>query len=137
MSGKVSTRSKPLTETQMVSLADIAFLIIFFFMFSSQFMRDRTQVDMPVIPEIGKTESGIFVTMDAEKRLYIDGEEVDSKEMLEEHLKGLLEGKTDPKALEVRLKCDRGLTYKDYKSVLEAISNAGGVIAVLHEVSGQ
>ena len=135
MSGKVSTRSKPLVETQMVSLADIAFLIIFFFMFSSQFMRDQTQVDFPIIPEIGKTESGIIVTMDIDKKLYLDGEDIDSKEMLEERLKGLLEGKTEPKALEVRFKCDRSLSYKDYKAAYEAISNAGGVIAVIHEVS--
>jgi biopolymer transport protein ExbD len=119
----------------MVSLADIAFLIIFFFMFSSQFMRDATQIDVPIIPESEKSNSAINVSMDADKKLYLDGQEVDSKEMLEDQLKSMLAGKTEPKELEVRLKCDRNLVYKDYKVAYEAISNAGGVIAVIHELT--
>jgi len=43
-------------------------------------------------------------------------------------------GKTAPKDCEVRFKCDKGLTYKDYKGVYTAISNAGGIIAIMHEL---
>ena len=121
----------------MVSLADIAFLIIFFFMLSSQFMRDKLAVDLPLVPASAQTESGFSVTMDADKQIYLDGEPVESGEVLESNLRGLLAGRTDSKSLEVRFKCDRGLAFKDYKAVLEAISNAGGVIAVMHEVREQ
>jgi biopolymer transport protein ExbD len=37
-------RAKPVVETQMISLADIAFLIIFFFMLTSQFMRESAAI---------------------------------------------------------------------------------------------
>jgi len=128
-------KTQLIKETQMVSLADIAFLIIFFFMLSSQFMRDKLVVDLPKVPASTTTESGFSVTMDADKQIFLEGEPVDSGEMLESNLRGLLAGRTDSKSLEVRFKCDRSLTFKDYKAVLEAISNAGGVIAVMHDIA--
>ena len=41
--------NEPVKETQMISLADIAFLIIFFFMLTSQFMRDKIAVPLPTV----------------------------------------------------------------------------------------
>ena len=128
-------KTELIKETQMVSLADIAFLIIFFFMLSSQFMRDKLVVDLPVVPMSTQTDSSYTVTMDADKQIFLEGDPIDSGEMLESNLRGLLAGRTDSKSLEVRFKCDRSLTFKDYKAVLESISNAGGVIAVMHDVA--
>jgi hypothetical protein len=34
----------------------------------------------------------------------------------------------------VRFLCDKAMTYKKYRPVYEAISNAGGVIAVMQEI---
>ena len=126
--------NKPVTETQLVSLADIAFLIIFFFMFTSQFMRDKIKIPLPSIAKVQDTQSGISVSIDAGKQIYLNGDPIGSKEELEGTLKVLLADKIKPELLEVRLKCDKTLTYKDYRPVLEAISEAGGVIAVMHEV---
>jgi biopolymer transport protein ExbD len=125
--------NKPVTETQLISLADIAFLLIFFFMFTSQFMRDKIKVPLPLIPKIQKTETGISVAMDAQKQMYLNGTPMSSKDELEGNLKSLLADKKDA-GLEVRLKCDKNLSYKDYRPVLEAISGAGGVIAIMHDV---
>jgi biopolymer transport protein ExbD len=127
------SNNKPVTETQMISLADIAFLIIFFFMFTSQFMRDKIKVPLPEIPKAQKTETGISVAVDSQKVMYVNGQVMATKDDLEGTLKSLLVDKKDA-GLEVRLKCDKNLTYKDYKPVLEAISGAGGVIAVMHDV---
>ena len=128
-------RAQPFRETQMVSLADIAFLLIFFFMFSSQFMRDKVQVDLPWLSvKADKTESGHGVTMDATGAIYFDGQQVPSAESLEGQLSVLLSGKTEPKAREVRFKCDARLAHRQYRPVFEAISNAGGVIAIMHDV---
>ncbi len=127
------SNNKPVTETQLISLADIAFLLIFFFMFTSQFMRDKIKVPLPQIPKIHKTETGISVAVDSQKQIFLNGTTMSSKDELEGNLKGLLADKKDV-GLEVRLKCDKNLTYKDYKPVLEAIANAGGVIAVMHDV---
>lgn len=129
-----SKRNKPISETQLVSLADITFLIIFFFMLTSSFMRDKVKINLPEIPKVAETKSLHTVSLDSQGRIYLNGDAVDNKEMLEAQLKDLLTGKTKDDELEVRLKCERSLPFKDYKGVLEAISNAGGVISVMHEV---
>jgi biopolymer transport protein ExbD len=124
----------PVTETQMVSLADIAFLIIFFFMLSSSFMKDRTAIDLPNLPKAAQTESDINVTLDAAGDIFLDGDKVGSPEALEGRLKDKLAGRTKAEECEVRFKCDKNQTHKTYHPIYQAIANAGGVIAIMHEV---
>ena len=56
-------RMTPVTETQMISLADIAFLIIFFFMLTSSFMRDHTDIDLPTLAATNTSEADITVSV--------------------------------------------------------------------------
>src|SRR5665213_873126 len=126
-------RSEPVKETQMVSLADIAFLIIFFFLLSSSFMSDKVGVLLPSLPKSGKTDSAIIVRLDG-KGLFLNGREMVDQNMLEARLRDLLTGKTKSTECEVRFKCDKTLPYKKYRPIYEAIANAGGVIAIQHEV---
>ncbi len=131
-------RAKPFRETQMVSLADIAFLLIFFFMLSSQFMRDKVQVELPWLnAKADKTESGHGVTMDLSGATFLDGQPVASPASLEGQIAVLLSGKTDAKSREIRFKCDNRLAHRHYRPVFEAISNAGGVIAIMHDVKAR
>jgi biopolymer transport protein ExbD len=118
----------------MISLADIAFLIIFFFMVTSSFMRDTMGVVLPVLSRSDKTDSEIMVMVDKEKAVYLNGQLVGSTDALERELKGLIGDKKGAKETEVRLRCDRTLKYADYRGVFEAISRAGGVIAIMHEL---
>ena len=127
-------RAKPVAETQMVSLADIAFLIIFFFLLTSSFMTDRSVVAVPQVPKTKQSESPITVTMDADKKVYLNGHEVDSPDVIENQLKDEFKDTTDAKKLEVRLKIDKYLTFKDYRKLYEAIGNAGGIIAIVHDL---
>ena len=127
-------RSRPIVETQMVSLADIAFLIIFFFMLTSTFMRDKLGVNLPVLARTDQTDAGIAVVVDKEAQIFLNGQQVGSADALERELLGLLAGKSGAKETDVRLRCDKTLKYKDYKGVYEAISHAGGVIAIMHEL---
>jgi biopolymer transport protein ExbD len=127
-------RAKPVVETQMISLADIAFLIIFFFMLSSQFMRESTAIRLPDLPKASRTESQISVVMDDAGRMELNGQRVADADELETRLRELLAGKKTPAECEVRFKCDRTLKYKDYSKAYAAITNAGGVIAIMHEV---
>ena len=126
-------RGEPIKETQMISLADIAFLIIFFFMLTSTFMRDRLTVTLPELARTAKSTSPITVVMDKQGRVYLDGQPVGGVLALEGELKGRLAGKTDPRECEVRFRCEKTLTFKDYRPVYEAISHAGGVIAIMHD----
>jgi len=130
---KASYRGKPLVEAQFISLADMAFLIIFFFMMTASFMRDKVGLNLPALPDTSKTESGTIVAIDAAAKMYLDGAPVDSVDTLEGMLRVAMEGRKG-KGLEVRLRCDKSLKYKDYGPVYGAISNAGGVIAIMHDL---
>ena len=127
-------RRSPIVETQMISLADIAFLIIFFFMVTSSFMRDHIGVVLPVLARSDKTESQIMVLVDKEGKIYLNEQPVGSADALERELKGLLAGKNGGKETEVRLRCEKTLKYPAYRPVFEAISHAGGVIAIMHDL---
>jgi biopolymer transport protein ExbD len=127
-------RMEPVKETQMVSLADIAFLIIFFFMLTATFMKDRTTVPLPVLPKGTQTASQITVTLDSQARIFVDDDQLPTPADLESTLRNRLAGKTDPKDCEVRFKCDKMLKYKTYRPIYEAIANAGGVISIIHEI---
>lgn len=152
-------RSEPVKETQMVSLADIAFLIIFFFFLSSQFMKDRTQVALPVIPKSGETKAQLTVSMNAAGEIRLNGDEIEGKDVteraknLEDKLKDLLgtrDESTDKPAdkpadtkkadkaseerREVRFRCDQHVTYENYRPIEEAISRADGIIAIMQDV---
>jgi len=127
-------RRKFIAETQMISLADIAFLIIFFFMLSSTFMRDQQDVSIPVLPRGEATEAQIVVIVDKEAKISMNGQPVGSADALEREIKGALGDATNPRDAEVRLRCDKHLKYSQCKPVFEAISHAGGVIAVMHEL---
>ena len=129
-------RAKPVVETQMISLADIAFLIIFFFMLTSQFMRESAAIRLPELPKAARTASTVSVVMDDAGRIELNGQPMADAEELESRLKELLAGKTTAAECEVRFKCDRTLKYKAYSKVYAAITNAGGVIAIMHEVRG-
>lgn len=131
---KASNRTKPLVEAQMISLADIAFLLIFFFMMTASFMKDKVAVELPALEKTGKTESAFNVSMDAAGKIYLDGEPAESPEILEGQLRTMIETGKTSKECEVRFKCDKSLTHKQYSPVLNAIGNAGGVIAIMHEL---
>lgn len=118
----------------MVSLADIAFLIIFFFMLSSQFMKDRTSVKLPSLPSAAETKSQNTVSMELGGGIRLNGDEITDAADLEAKLRPMLAGKTKPAELEVRFRGDRGLPYKTYRPIYEAISNAGGIIAVVQDI---
>lgn len=127
-------RQKPIVETQMISLADIAFLVIFFFLLTSTFMRDKLGITLPVVENRGKTESPITVILDKEGQIFLNGQPVGSPDALERELKGMLAERTTTKEAEVRLRCEKTLKYSQYRPIYEAISHAGGVIAIMHEL---
>ncbi len=126
-------RNKPIVETQMISLADIAFLIIFFFMFTSSFMREKFNVKVPELPRSGKSEAAAVVVIDKEGAMYLNGQPIGSSSALERELTSLLRDKIGSQT-EVRLMCDKSLPYKSYRGVYEAISRAGGIIAIMHDL---
>lgn len=126
---------KPLVEAQMISLADIAFLTIFFLVMTSTFMKDKTKIDLPQLPKTAEGKSAIVVAMDGGGRITLNGEKVGNASLLEGQLKGTLANRdpNDPAANEIIFRCDKKARYKDYAPVYTAISDAGGTISVIHQ----
>jgi biopolymer transport protein ExbD len=128
---------KPLVEASMVSLADIAFLIIFFFLVSSNFMKDPLAIDLPEAEKQAKTSAVTTVVVgknpaNDQVEIYLNGDPVVNADELEGRIKDIFTGFSDA-GKEVQLKCDKALTYKEYSPVLTAIGNADGAIAIIHE----
>ena len=80
------------------------------------------------------SDAQVVVIVDKEGKIYLNGAPVGSPDALERELKGALVDAKTPKDTEVRLRCDKRLKYSEYKGVLEAISKAGGVVAIMHEL---
>ena len=78
-------RAKPVVETQMISLADIAFLIIFFFMLTSQFMRESAAIRLPELPKAARTASTVSVVMDDAGRIELNGQRVADRDEQQSH----------------------------------------------------
>ena len=139
---KIARSSKqPLVEAPMVSLADIAFLMIFFFLASSNFMKDPLSIELPEAEKQAQTSASTTVvvgmgknneTGQMEPHIFLDGDRIQTADLLEAKLKDVFQGFSD-EGREVQFKCDKGMAYKDYSPVLTAIGNAGGAIAIIHE----
>ncbi len=92
----------------MVSLADIAFLIIFFFMLSSTFMNDKSAIALPVLPKASETTSAFAVTLAADGSLSLDDAHMATPADLESALRAKLVGQHQPQRLRSALSLRQG-----------------------------
>ena len=126
-------RLRPLIP--LASMGDIAFLLIIFFMLTSVFMKEgHIKVEPPTYPDIEVRKPGrIFVTMDEQGRLYLQGDQ-SSVAGLESAARDLLRD-SDEKL--VMLKIDRSVPQRQFGPVLMALSKAGGEIALVGRKAGK
>ena len=128
------TRKKPLVETQMISLADIAFLVIFFFLTTSSFMREKKlDLALPVMRHTDHSAARISVSVDKTGKIYLDNEEMYSADLLGTILKARLMNRK-PEDCQVRSRCDKTVQHKVYGPLIKAIVGAGGVLCIIHDV---
>jgi biopolymer transport protein ExbD len=114
-------------------MADIAFLLIIFFMVTTVFMNEpEVELDVASAPEVeALEESSVSVMMDADGALWIQGEPC-AVEILEGAVSALIEGR-DEKL--VMLKIDKHLPHETFGPVLLALSRAEAEIALVGEKS--
>ena len=131
---KIPPRNFPsLSEVNLVSLGDIAFNCIIFFILTTSFIKGSRNVELPKLPPAEKSNANLSVTLDADARIQLDGQDIETADALSARLRLRLEDSTDPKAREVKLRCDARLNQLAYRPVIEAIANAGGIIAIIHQ----
>ena len=118
----------------MTSMGDIAFLLIIFFILCS-----TKKAGITVTPPIATgleslPKPTIYVAIDKENRLWIDGAEVASPDEIESGVSGRLSS-MDPNAPADRrcvvFECDKEVAKEVFEPVLEAIAKTGAVIAAV------
>ena len=111
------------------SMGDIAFLLIIFFMLTSNFVREaHVKLDPARAVELAKVKPGtVTVSLDEEGELWLQGERV-AKQALEYSVTALLQDKEDKLVV---LKVHREAKESDYGPVLMALSKAGAKIGLI------
>ena len=131
-------RKGPITMP-IVSMGDIAFLLIIFFMVCSNFVKESNiEYKQPTAQELTPVEqSALSVAVDKDGEIYLNGKPVTDSEKLKSELEGSLKDKeqTDAEGRSVLFKCDMRLPRDDFQPVLEAIVGAGGIVVAVGEVS--
>jgi biopolymer transport protein ExbD len=130
---KSRTRKKPV-EPPVASIGDIAFLLIIFFVLTSNFVKETAiKLEPPKSDVIDQIEdSQVSVAIDHEGDVFLNGSKTTAK-ALEGQLGALLKEATNPKARTVFLKCDQNIEKHVFEPVIEAIAGAGGRVAAIGE----
>ena len=112
-----------------VSMGDIAFLLIIFFMLTSNFIKEgHVKIEQPSSPDIEELqESSISVSMDSDGQIWLQGVPcpIEALKGGVQVLVADLEDKT------VMLKIDKCLSQREFGPVFLAMSNAGAEIALV------
>ena len=108
------------------SMGDIAFLLIIFFMVTSNFIKNRNiEVEQAASPDIHKVQpTQLTVTMDGKGELRFDGE-ICPLNTLEGAVSARLKDLPEKR---VEVKMDKNLTKDQFMPVFEALSAAGAKI---------
>lgn len=108
------------------SMGDIAFLLIIFFMLTTNFIKEaHVRLDPPVSQDIDRIEETLVsVSVDEDGVVWLQGKECPI-EVLQGGVEVLLENKQERV---VMLKVDRELPHRAYGPVLMALSRAGAEI---------
>ncbi len=111
------------------SMGDIAFLLIIFFMLTSNFVREKNiKQALPEAVEIELMKNlPVSVSVDVDGLVYVNGEDC-QVEMLESLTASLLRDESEKR---VMLKIDKDLTEEVFRPVFMALSRAGAEIALV------
>lgn len=122
-----------------VSLGDIAFLLIIFFLLSSNFYRESPlklkpprSVDLKNLQEFP-----VSVSIDSDGRIYLQGKQVPDAEAVNWGVAALTKDKATPEGRTVMFKCDDTISRDVFEPVLDAISRGGGIIAAMGQRTKQ
>ena len=116
-------------KVPIASMGDIAFLLIIFFMLTSNFIKEaHVKVDQAEAPGIVEMEeSPVSVSLDQDGKLWVQGQPCPI-EVLEDGVAALLADREDKV---VMLKIDRTAANRDYGPIFLALSRAGAEIALI------
>jgi len=111
------------------SMGDIAFLLIIFFMLTSNFMKESDiELEEAQAPDIEEMkDSQLSVSIDEEGKVYLQGAEI-SVNNLRFEVEAYIADKDDKT---VMLKIDKNLKQEQFGDVFLELSNSGAEIALI------
>jgi biopolymer transport protein ExbD len=110
------------------SMADIAFLLIIFFMVTTAYSLDRTPMDLPATKEQQQSAKGaavIAITADGEMRFSAGEQDTEPVAGLEELTPRVARVTAGNRMHPFTIKADRRTKYKTIDAVLEMLRGAG------------
>ena len=121
--GLRTVRSAPVMgEINVTPLVDVVLVLLLVFMVTAPMMSRGIDVSLPVANQPQKSpEDRITVSINAQERVYVADQPV-AMPLLEDHLKGLMEGRTSKV---VYLRADERLRYGKVIEVVDKIKRAG------------
>jgi biopolymer transport protein ExbD len=126
-------RGKILADSNLVSMGDIAFQLIIFFMVAATFSRSASlNVELPSGDESAQQDDGRSVTVQAGAQAITVNEQPTELAALEPRLKELLAGRTTDQEKVVLVTAD-DIPFQRHAAIMHTIRRAGGVVAVMYE----
>jgi biopolymer transport protein ExbD len=116
-----------------VSLGDIAFLLIIFFLLTSNFYKESPlKLKPPRAADLKNLqEFPVSVSIDQSGRIFLQGKQVPDAEAVEWGVAALTKGKASAEGRTVMFKCDDAIPRDVFEPVLDAISRGDGIIAAM------
>lgn len=134
----IVSRAKPMPEIDMVAFADIAFLLIIFFILTTTFVRNHGQdLDLPsgTRDTRAEREDVTTITISPDQLYFNDEEDPLTLQDLRRRLQAQqLATRPAPERI-VLVESAPSVLCEKYYRVVVAIANAGGVLAMLEEES--
>ena len=125
MQKKSASRRSALAEINVTPFVDVMLVLLVIFMVTAPMLEKGVDVDLPQVeqaPNLSAAQESLIVSIDAQNRLYVGRQQVDSPAKMVAVLQQVLKGKTNR---EVYLEADRRVPYERVVQVLAAVRKAG------------
>ncbi len=135
---RIKRRPRPEPHVPFISLADIAWQLIIFFLVTSTFTKNESlNIELPNSDSSAQVEQqeDTLTVQAGEKTLLFNGEQVELND-LEAKLRTALTGRTSDTERAVVLLPGDDLTFERNLFLLRAIKQAGGLPAIMQENEG-
>ena len=130
-------KRKPI-PVPVTSMGDIAFLLIIFFMVTSEASKNNPNITLtPPLSEFVKSNEATLaarVSIDESAQLYFDGTLVDGIKDIEWRLASALDSAKTDEQRRVLFSCHESLPKETFEPVLKTIAEAGGIIEAVGEL---
>ena len=125
---KLERRQRLAPAVPIASMGDIAFLLIIFFILTSEFMQTKNiEHTLPREADLNRLQGKVSVIVDKDGEIWVQGASC-RVEMLESAVNAILQDQQDKLVL---LKIDKDLKNKEYRDVLRALGAAGADVACI------